>query len=171
MAQQTLFVQNQILPRVRRHFDDAGVHANRIFGARFDTIAAEHAHAEINVEFHRDFLNFFFGTLAGDDINAFRRANGFAHHARDAAWRAVFTLRQAVHRAQARMKQASYIGILKRDRALPLSFHTEAGQREVPQIAEEMVRRDFQSVPNAREIGVLPKSERFVFVVNVHGFS
>jgi hypothetical protein len=38
----------------------------------------------------------------------------------------------------------------------------------MPQIAEKMMRGNFQTIPNTREIGALPEGERLVFIVNIH---
>lgn len=168
-TQQRVAIEQHAVARVRGDFEHAGVHANRVFGTGFYAITAEHALAEIDIKLHRILLNLLLRPLARDDVDALRRAHGFAHHARDAARRAVFAFGETMQRAQPRPKKSPHFGILKRDRAFLITLHAQAGEREMPQIVEEATHGEHQPVPNAREIRAFPKGERFIFVVDVHG--
>src|SRR5215472_5765805 len=84
---------------VGRELENTGIHADRVLGARFDAVAAEHALAEIDVEAPGHLLDLGVRVLVGHDVDAVGRTDGLAHHARDAARRAVLAPHQAVQRA------------------------------------------------------------------------
>src|SRR5262249_58737219 len=97
--------------------EDAGSLRERVSGPRLDTVAAEHALAEVDVEAGGHLLDLGVGMLVGDDVDAARRADGLAHHARHAARRAVFAADKPVQAAQARGQPAPLVRILDRDGA------------------------------------------------------
>lgn len=167
-TQQHLFGEQHAVAAVRGELKNTGVHANGILGAGFHTVTAKHTFAEINIELPGHFLDLLFGPFAGNDVNAFGRANRLTHHARNATRRAVIALGETVQRAQTRPNRAAHFGILKSHRALPFAFDADARQKEMPKIEKEMPHREHESVPNARQISFFPKSQRFIFVVNVH---
>src|SRR5262249_20774745 len=138
-------------PAVGRELEDAGVHPDGVFGTRLDAVAAEHALTEVDVEAGRHLLDLGVRVLVGDDVNAARRANGLAHHARHAARRAVFSADESVQAAQARRQAAPLVRILDRDGAPGVAAPERV--RDVPaHVAEEVAPGEAESRQHLAEI-------------------
>src|SRR5262249_58336188 len=78
--------------------------------------AAEQALGEIDVEAPGHLLDLGVRVLIGHDVDAVGRTDGLAHHAGDAARRAVLAPHQAVQRAQPRRVRPPLLRVLDRDR-------------------------------------------------------
>src|SRR5581483_6438944 len=110
---------DQALAAVRRELEDPGVHADRVLRAGLHAEAAEDALAEVDVEALRVLLDVGVRVLGRDDVDAVGRAHRLAHHARDAAGRAVVPPYQPVEAPEPRRQRASLLGPLVGDRSLP----------------------------------------------------
>src|SRR6185295_16891459 len=92
VAQKLLHVPDHVLARIGGDLHDLRVHADRVLGADFDAVAAVDALAEIDVEALGALLDHDVGAFLGLDLDAARRTDRLAHHAGDAARRAVVAL-------------------------------------------------------------------------------
>src|SRR5262249_15350885 len=141
-------------PAVRRELQDAGVHADGVLRASLDAEAAEYALAEIDVEALGHLLDLWVRVLFRHDVDAARGAHGLAHHARDAARRAVLPAHQAVQRAQSRREGASLVRILNRHGATGIPA-PERVRDVLAHVAEKVARRQHQPRHDLTEIETL----------------
>jgi len=94
--QEFIHIEFHLLPAIGGDVEDLRVHADGILRADLDAKTTVHAHAQVQVERRGHLLNVGIRMLFGDDVDAARRADGFAHHARNTARTSVFALGEAV---------------------------------------------------------------------------
>ena len=117
-GQQHLLRVDHAPAAVGGELEDARVHADGVLGAGLHAEAAEHALAEVDVEALGHLLDLGIRVLAGHDVDAVRGAHRLAHHAGDAARRAVLPPHEAVQGPQPRRVGPPLVRVLDGDGAV-----------------------------------------------------
>jgi hypothetical protein len=152
-------VELHLLPGVGGQVKDPRIHADCIFGAHFDAVAAVDAHAQVDVEADRILFDMRIGMLARHDRDAFGRADGLAEHAADATGRAVVAHGQPVAAAESRHERAELFGILNGGGGAQMQQTPQTvGDVEI-EVAKEVPERDLQSAQNLGEVELLPEGQ------------
>jgi len=99
-------------PAVRRKFQNARVHSDRILRTGLYAISAEDAHAQIDVEPDGILFNVGLRMFSSHDVDAMSGADGLAHHACHTPRRAIRASSQTVQGAQPGRERASLFRIL-----------------------------------------------------------
>jgi hypothetical protein len=154
-AQQLIHAIHHSIARVCRKLHYPGVHSNRVFGASLDAVTAKNADAQIDVENFRGLFDIRIRVLQGDNMNAVRRTDGFAHHACDASRAPVASFGETVPRSKPACKGLSFLGILDGNGIPFADFQADSPGDMARKINDKVSGRNDQSTHYFREIETL----------------